>query len=148
SSFNDTMARVHDNCATILSTYILIIVVFMQQMMTANRKARGARYLHRRRPDGLGEYGVWCGVSLRSPVLGCDHEASSDHPRAAKSLAARHNLARREFLMRPRSVRLASRRPSPARKRGRSRTPFAAPRYGRELHANRIKHLQHRGEFG
>src|SRR5215831_14891860 len=46
-----------------------------------------------------------------------------------------------KFLMRPRSVRLASRRPSPARKRGRSLAPFAAPRYGRELHANRIKHL-------
>src|SRR5262245_39994905 len=62
SSFNDTIAHVHDNGATILSTYILIIVVFMQQMMTADRKARGARNLHRRRPDGLGEYGVWYGL--------------------------------------------------------------------------------------
>src|SRR6516162_2382724 len=30
SSFNDTIAYVHDDGATILSTYILIIVVFMQ----------------------------------------------------------------------------------------------------------------------
>src|SRR5262245_53485909 len=31
SSFNDTIAYVHDNGATILSTYILITVLFMQR---------------------------------------------------------------------------------------------------------------------
>src|SRR5262245_26458949 len=58
-----------------------------------------------------------------------------------------------KFLMRPRSVRLASRRPSPARKRGRSLAPFAAPlsarllRYRLKSDAERVKHFEHRSEF-
>src|SRR5262249_18732646 len=55
--------------------------------------------------------------------------------------------------MRPRSVRLASRRPSRARKRGRSLAPFAAPlsarllRYRLKSDAERVKHFEHRSKF-
>src|SRR5262249_32601427 len=42
-----------------------------------------------------------------------------------------------EFSPRPRSVRLASQRPSPARKRGRSLAPFAAPPSAPPAHERR-----------